>query len=94
MTLIASPPNLIVSQTLVDNGFDKVGFFSITPIGMIAAIVAILYLVFVRNKLLPNEKSRANTDAGYKLSPKKIVQEYHLNDRLFKIYVPEEFKNC
>lgn len=89
MTLIASPTNLIVSQTLVDNGFDKLGFFSITPIGIIATITVIIYLVIVRNKLLPNEKSRINTDAGYKLSPKKIVQNYHLNDRLFLINVPE-----
>ncbi|TSI08293.1 SLC13 family permease [Lysinibacillus sp. BW-2-10] len=89
MTLIASPTNLIVSQTLVDNGFDKLGFFSITPIGIIATITVIIYLVVVRNKLLPNEKSRINTDAGYKLSPKKIVQNYHLNDRLFLINVPE-----
>lgn len=89
MTLIASPPNLIVSQTLVDHGFEKLGFFSITPIGIIATIVTILYLVIVRNKLLPNEKSKVNTDAGYKLSPKKIVQEYNLQNRLFTIHVPE-----
>ncbi len=90
MTLIASPPNLIVSQTLVDNGFQKLGFFSITPIGIVATIVAILYLTIIRNTLLPNEKSRVNTDAGYKLSPKKIVQEYHLENRLFLIHVPED----
>ena len=49
--------------------------------------------MIIRNKLLPNEKSRANTDAGYKLSPKKIVQEYDLQDRLFRIVVPEGFAN-
>lgn len=92
MTLIASPPNLIVSQTLEDNGYGKLGFFDITPIGIIATITVIIYLVIVRNKLLPNEKSRINNDAGYKLSPKKIVKEYHLNDRLFRIYVPEDSK--
>lgn len=89
MTLIASPPNLIVSQTLVDNGFEKLGFFEITPIGIIATIVVILYLAVIRNRLLPNEKSRVNTDAGYKLSPKKIIKDYHLKDRLFQINIPE-----
>ncbi|SOC42419.1 SLC13 family permease [Ureibacillus acetophenoni] len=89
MTLIASPPNLIVSQTLVDNGFEKLGFFEITPIGIIATIIVILYLVVIRNRLLPNEKSRVNKDAGYKLSPKKIIKDYHLKDRLFQINIPE-----
>ncbi|WPK12806.1 SLC13 family permease [Lysinibacillus louembei] len=89
MTLIASPPNLIVSQILVENGFAKLGFFTITPIGIIATITAIIYLVLIRNKLLPNDKKRLQTNAGYKLSPKKIVQEYDLHDKLFCVNVPE-----
>lgn len=92
MTLIASPPNLIVSQTLVDYGFDKLGFFAITPIGMIAAVVVILYLVFVRNKLLPNKNKGISSNNAYQLSPEKIVEEYHLNDKLFKVYVPMNSK--
>ncbi|MEO4053764.1 SLC13 family permease [Solibacillus sp. CAU 1738] len=89
MTLIASPPNLIVSQILVDNGYEKLGFFTITPVGIIATVTVIVYLVLVRNKLLPNEKNRSQSDAGYKLSPKKIVKQYDLKDKLFCIVVPE-----
>ncbi len=89
MTLIASPPNLIVSQILVDNGYEKLGFFTITPIGIIATVTVIIYLVIVRNTLLPNEKNRAQSDVGYKLSPKKIIKQYDLKDKLFRIVVPE-----
>ena len=89
MTLIASPTNLIASQTLVDHGFEKLGFFTITPIGIIATITVILYLVAVRNKLLPNEENRSQSSAGYKLSPKKIAKEYDLQDKLFRIVVSE-----
>lgn len=89
MTLIASPPNLIVSQLLVDRGYDKLGFFEITPIGIIGMIVGITYLVLVRNILLPKDKSCTQTKAGYKLSPKKIIKQYDLGNRLFKMYVPE-----
>ena len=67
MTLIASPPNLIVSQILVDAGFNKLGFFELTPIGVIGLIVGIIYLVLVRNHLLPNDKERAQSNEGYKL---------------------------
>ena len=89
MTLIASPPNLIVSQLLVDRGYDKLGFFEITPIGIVGMIVGITYLVLVRNVLLPKDKSRTRTKEGYKLSPKKIIKQYDLGNRLFKMYVPE-----
>jgi di/tricarboxylate transporter len=87
MTLIASPTNLIASQTLVDHGFEKLGFFTITPIGIIATLTVIIYLVLVRNTLIPNEANRSQTSAGYKLSPKKIAKEYDLQDKLFRVVV-------
>lgn len=34
MTLIASPTNLIASQTLVDHGFEKLGFFRLHQLGL------------------------------------------------------------
>ncbi len=90
MTLIASPTNLIVSQLLVDRGYSKLGFFEITPIGIVGMIAGIAYLVLVRNILLPKDQHRTQTNEGYKLSPKKIIKQYDLNNRLFKISVPEE----
>lgn len=90
MTLIASPPNLIVSQLLVERGYAKLGFFEVTPIGIVGMIVGILYLVLVRNILLPRDKNKTQTSTGYKLSPKKIVKQYDLNNRLFKVFVPED----
>lgn len=88
MTLIASPPNLIVSQILVDNGYEKLGFFTITPIGIIATITVIVYLVVIRNTLLPNEQNRAQSDLNYQLSPKKLAKDYAINDKLFRVVVP------
>lgn len=90
MTLIASPTNLIASHTLVDHGFEKLGFFTITPVGIIATITVIIYLVVVRNTLLPNEENRSQSSAGYKLSPKKIVKEYDLQGKLFRVVVGED----
>ncbi len=89
MTLIASPPNLIVSQILEEYGYEKLGFFTITPIGIIATITVILYLVIIRNILLPKEQNNSQSDAGYKLSPKKIAREYALEDKMFRVVVPE-----
>ena len=88
MTLIASPPNLIVSQILVENGYEKLGFFTITPVGIIATITVIIYLVFIRNTLLPNEQNRSQSDVSYKLSPKKLAKDYAINDKLFRVVVP------
>src|SRR5690625_4814347 len=90
LTLIASPPNLIVSQTLVDYGFEKLSFFQITPIGITAIIVGIVYLYFVRNTVIPNHKSKSGSNDTYKLSPKQLAKDYHLGGNLFRVKVESD----
>ncbi|MEK4521029.1 SLC13 family permease [Psychrobacillus sp. FSL W7-1457] len=89
LTLIATPANLIVSQVLVDNGYEKLGFFEITPVGIIAIIVGILYFVVARNVVLPNGKKRDAVGAGHKLSPKQLAIDYELGGNLHRLKVPE-----
>lgn len=89
MTLIASPPNLIVSQILEENGFQKLGFFEITPIGIIATITVTIYLVLVRNILIPNDPNAQQSSRSYKLSTKKLIQDYDLKDKLYRVIVDE-----
>ncbi len=90
LTLIASPSNLIISQSLVDHGYEKLGFFEITPIGIIGAIVGIIYLFVVRNRLLPNEKNNNQSKAEHKLSPKQLAVDYQLGGRLYQVKVPAD----
>ena len=89
LTLIASPPNLIVSQLLVDHGYEKLGFFEITPIGIVGIITGIIYLTLTRNILLPNEKKRNNAVGSHPLSPKQLAIDYQLGGNLFLVKVPE-----
>lgn len=89
LTLIASPPNLIVSQLLVDNGYEKLGFFQITPIGIIGVVVGIVYLYAVRNKLLPSSSASTTTNGFASLATKQLAIDYELGGKLFKVKVPE-----
>lgn len=90
LTLIASPANLIVSETLAENGYKKLGFFDITPVGLVGVVTGILYLYFVRNKLLPKGKKRGSSDDERQLSPEQLAVDYQLGGRLYKVQVPEE----
>ena len=89
LTLIASPPNLIISQMLVDNGYEKLGFFEITPIGIIGVVVGLIYLYSVRNSLLPKGKAASNSNQIQKLSTKQLANDYQLGGNLFLVKVPE-----
>ncbi|OZI11115.1 SLC13 family permease [Bacillaceae bacterium SAS-127] len=90
LTLIASPSNLIISQSLVDHGYEKLGLFDITPIGVLGSIVGIIYLFLVRNRLLPKGKNNSQSKAEHTLSPKQLALDYQLGDRLYRVNVPDD----
>ena len=89
MTLIASPPNLIVSQMLSDNGFEKLSFFSITPVGIVAAITGISYLFLVRNILLPDNQSKKQVE-NQQITPKELILNYGLENNLHRVHVLDD----
>lgn len=90
LTLIASPANLIVSQTLFENGYDKLKFFDITPVGIVGVITGIIYLYLVRNKLLPKGKKGGNREDDHQLSPEQLAADYQLGGSLYRVRVPED----
>ncbi|MBO6507538.1 MAG: SLC13 family permease [Roseibium sp.] len=71
LTLIATTPNLVVSDELVAQGYQALGFFSFFPIGMLILAVTVLYMLFWGRMLLgatapaqqPQKRRRARTAA-------------------------------
>jgi di/tricarboxylate transporter len=53
LTLVGTPPNLVVSNALVAGGFEPLGFFDFTPVGLAALAVGALVLVPFGGRLLP-----------------------------------------
>lgn len=54
ITLIGTPPNLIVSGSLQAAGLQPFGFFEFAWIGIPLSIMAMLYMMTIGKKLLPN----------------------------------------
>lgn len=92
LTLIASPANLIVSQTLGEADFERLSFFQITPIGVIALVIGIIYLYLTRNRLLPDIKSKGSQNKANQLSTSQLADDYHLDDNLFNVKVTSSSK--
>ena len=59
LTLIASPPNLVVSDELKAAGYTPLGFFSFSLVGVAVLAVAVAYIILIGPKLLPM-KERAD----------------------------------
>ena len=85
MTLIGTPPNLIVSDTLASAGFDSLGFFSFLPVGLVTLVVGILYLLPATKMLAPKEKVKDAKKGGKSL--KELVKEYGVTENLFRVHI-------
>ena len=88
MTLIGTPPNLIVSDTLESAGFEPLGFFSFLPVGLITLAVGILYLLPATRMLTPKARSKDGKKSGKSFS--ELVNEYGVTDNLFRVHIKRD----
>ena len=88
MTLIGTPPNLIVSDTLESAGYEPLAFFSFLPVGLVTLVVGILYLLPVTKMLAPKDKAKEKKKAGKSFN--ELVNEYGVTDNLFRVHIKEE----
>ena len=84
MTLIGTPPNLIVSDTLESAGFEPLGFFTFLPVGLVTLLVGILYLLPATKMLTAKEKAKEKKSGK---SLKELVKEYGVTDNLFRVHI-------
>ena len=88
MTLIGTPPNLIVSDTLANAGFEPLGFFSFLPVGLVVLGAGILFLLPMTKLLTPKEKQSNDKKEGK--SFKELVSEYGISSTLFRVHVKDD----
>lgn len=95
LTLIGTPPNLVIQDTLTDAGFEPLGFFSFTPVGLVAIVVGVLVMLPLSKWFLSN-KDKDNGDGGKRRqkSLEELVSEYHLADNLTRLTVAERSEIC
>ncbi len=88
MTLIGTPPNLIVSDTLESAGFEPLGFFTFLPVGLVTLAVGVLYLLPVTKLVLsPKDKAKDKKSKGKSLN--ELVNEYGITSNLFRVHIKD-----
>lgn len=85
LTLIGTPPNIIVSDALREAGLEPFGFFSFTPIGLVLLVVGVLFMVFIGRNLLPDRREKVS--AQRVATPKELVELYQLPEELLRLRV-------
>ena len=90
LTLISTPPNLIINDTLTGAGYDGLSFFSFLPVGLITLAIGI-FLLWPLSKTLVSEKAKdeqTKNKGGKTL--KELSNEYQLADNLYRVKVKKD----
>ena len=84
LTLIGTPPNLVIQEALTENGFEPLKFFSFLPVGIVCIIVGIVVLLPLSKHFLNGSKQRQDGETGKKRAKSldDLMEEYNLKENL------------
>ena len=86
LTLIGTPPNLVIDEVLTEAGYQPLAFFSFFPVGIIVIAIGIIVLMPLSKIFL--SKSQGSKKKKNAKSLDDLVDEYRLLDNLHRFIVP------
>lgn len=84
-TQIGTPPNILVTDALRENGLTPFRLFDFTPVGVAVMVAGTVFMALVGRRLLPDTGIERKT--GEHGGP-DLVRQYQLKDRTFRVRVP------
>lgn len=84
MTLIGTPPNLLISESLKQFGYPGFELFDFTPIGGGVMVVGVLFIALIGRVMLPTKKVKRDRH----VSQRSLRSRYKLHERTFLLRVP------
>jgi di/tricarboxylate transporter len=80
MTLVATPPNLVINSELQREGLKGFGFFDVTPLGIVALLLGIGYMLVARFWLVtPGWKESGKQQ--FRRTFRDLIRDYKLSGR-------------
>ena len=90
MTLIGTPPNLVIQNALTNAGFEPLTFFSFLPVGLICVFVGMVVLMPLSKIFLTKRGTEKSDSKNKNKSLNELAREYQLSENLFRIQIPEK----
>ena len=85
MTLVATPPNLVVNSELLREGLQGF-FFSVTPIGLVVLVLGVFYMLVMRF-MLKGDESEQVRDGRKRSTFRDLIKDYHLTGRARRLAI-------
>ena len=90
LTQIGTPPNLVVTDLIVQNGNHGFTLFDFFPVAIIILVVGVMYMAFIGRKLLPDHSDKKNLRKFDLLS--ELNKLYHINEIIYESRITPECK--
>jgi len=84
MTLIGTPPNLLISESLTRFGYEPFKLFDFTPLGGAVMAIGVISIALFGRFLLPKRIA----EHGKHVSQRSLRSRYKLHERTFMMRVP------
>jgi len=86
MTLVATPPNLVINSELLREGLAGFHFFSVTPLGLVILLLGIVYMLVMRGALTGSSKDEG-ADTWRRRTFRELIKEYRLAGRARRLAI-------
>jgi di/tricarboxylate transporter len=87
ITLVGTPPNIIIATYRAQVAGASFGFFDFTPVGLGIAAAGIAYMALIGWRLLPVRKGQASREEMFQITDYftevRLTDECNINDRTF-----------
>lgn len=88
MTLIGTPPTLIVHNSLIESGHEGLHFFTTLPVGLVILLICGT-LLRPLSKLLARSGKTATDTKRMRKSPEQLSRQYNLLEDLYRLRIEE-----
>lgn len=86
MTLVATPPNMVVNSELLREGFDGFGFFGVTPVGLVVLVMGVGYMLIAR-RWLSSDNALQDKKRWKRRTFRDLIRDYRLTGRARRVTV-------
>ena len=87
LTLIVTPPNLVIDEVLMEAGYAELSFFSFLPVGIVCILTGIVVLLPLTHWLLGRPRKQKEGRGGGSKSLRTLVEEYQIADNVCRFEI-------
>lgn len=87
LTLIGTPPNLVIQEALTQADETPLTFFSFTPVGLIIVVIGVLLMLPLSRMFLGKRKQKDGDAANKGKTLDQLVEEYNLQHQLRRYHI-------